>query len=52
MTKVPMPATVAREKDFKLYELDITAQDFIDNIGNVIYALDALLPAPAPSSSI
>ena len=42
--------TVAREKDFKLYELDITAQDFIDNIGNVIYALDAPVAGPGSFS--
>lgn len=41
---------MAREKDFKLYELDITAQDFIDNIGNVIYALDAPVAGPGSFS--
>ena len=37
---------VAQEKDFPLYEIDITAQDFIDNIGKVIYHLDTPVAGP------
>lgn len=37
---------VAREKDFKLYEIDITAQDFINNMRKVIYHLDTPIAGP------
>lgn len=39
---------LAEWSDFKLYELDITAQDFIDNIQTVIYHLD--YPVAGPGS--
>lgn len=39
---------VAKEKDFKLFVMDITAQDFIDHIEDVIYHMDA--PAAGPGS--
>ena len=41
---------VAREKSFKLYEIDITAQDFIDNMGKVIYHLDTPVAGPGSFS--
>ena len=41
---------VAREKGFKLYEIDITAQDFIDNMGKVIYHLDTPIAGPGSFS--
>lgn len=41
---------VAREKNFKLYEIDITAQDFIDNMGKVIYHLDTPIAGPGSFS--
>lgn len=37
---------VARAKDFELFEIDITAQDFIDHIGDVIYHLDTPIAGP------
>lgn len=39
---------IARQKGFQLYEQDITAQDFIENIRNVIYHLD--YPVAGPGS--
>lgn len=39
---------LARENDFPLEELDITSQDFIDNIRKVIYHLD--YPVAGPGS--
>ena len=40
--------TLAKEKDFKLDEIDITSQDFIDHIADVIYHLDT--PNAGPGS--
>lgn len=39
---------IAERKGFQLYEQDITAQDFIENIRNVIYHLD--YPVAGPGS--
>ena len=39
---------VANQKDFQLYEQDISAQDFIENIRKVIYHMDC--PAAGPGS--
>lgn len=40
--------TLARQKGFQLFEQDITAQDFIENIRKVIYHLD--YPVAGPGS--
>ena len=37
---------VARAKDFPLFEIDISSQDFIDHIGDVIYHLDVPIAGP------
>lgn len=39
---------VAKEKGFKLYQLDITSRDFLENIEKVIYHLD--MPVAGPGS--
>ncbi|MCI9138208.1 MAG: asparagine synthase (glutamine-hydrolyzing) [Lachnospiraceae bacterium] len=41
---------VADEKQFKLYQIDITAHDFIENIGKVIYHLDTPIAGPGSFS--
>lgn len=41
---------VARAKNFELFERDITAQDFIDNIARVIYHLDTPIAGPGSFS--
>lgn len=41
---------VAKDSNFELYELDITANDFIDNIEKVIYHLDTPLAGPGSFS--
>lgn len=42
----PYAREVARHRDFPLYEIDITAQDFLDNIRKVIYHLDCPVAGP------
>ena len=42
--------TLARAKDFRLNEIDITSQDFIDNIDKVIYHLDSPVAGPGSFS--
>lgn len=37
---------VAKAKGFPLFEIDISAQDFIDHIGDVIYHLDVPIAGP------
>ena len=41
---------LADRKDFVLFELDITAQDFINHIGDVIYHLDTPVAGPGSFS--
>lgn len=41
---------VSTEKGFKLYQLDITSKDFLDNIENVIYHLDTPVAGPGSFS--
>lgn len=42
--------TLAKAKDFKLDEIDITSRDFIDNIHKVIYHLDSPVAGPGSFS--